>query len=59
MTRKDYTLLGDALSYLPQCDQKVRFIELMCVVLKRDNPSFNERRFKSKCYQTLDANWVK
>lgn len=59
MSRKDYRLIARAIAVLPHCEQKLRLIEELCVVLKRDNPSFNSRLFKSAVYEDLDKNWIR
>jgi len=59
MTRKDYRMLAEAISYLPQCEQKTKLVDILCVVLKRDNPRFNSMIFKSHCYALLNGDWIR
>ena len=56
MTRKDYVLIASTLhlaSAYMQRQQSREVIDHACRLLKQDNPSFDEAKFKAECDKPL------
>ena len=58
MTKKDYAMVAKVIRDRPTipivggvCIGKGSLVDALCLALKKDNPKFDEERFKETCYE--------
>jgi hypothetical protein len=57
MTKKDYKAIaaiinGSTLVSFPGNIDKLELVDMLCVMLKNDNPNFDADKFKTACYNS-------